>query len=39
MADTKTSDETAATALTGAELLRVVQSASSKKTTAALVAH
>jgi len=39
MADTKTSDETAATALTGAELLRLVQSAASVKTTAALMAH
>jgi hypothetical protein len=39
MADTKTSDEVAATVLTGAELVRVVQSATSKKTTAALVGH
>jgi hypothetical protein len=39
MADTKTSDEAAATALTGAELVRVVQSATSKKTTAALLGH
>jgi hypothetical protein len=39
MADTKTSDEVAATALTGAELVRVVQSSTSKRTTAALVGH
>lgn len=39
MADTKVSAETAATALTGAELLRTVQGGSSKKTTAALLGH
>ena len=39
MADTKTSAETAATALSGAELVRIVQSASSKKTTAAVLGH
>lgn len=39
MADTKTSDETSATALTGAELVRLVQSSTSKKTTAALLGH
>lgn len=37
MADTKTSDETAATALDGTELVRIVQSSSSKKTTAAVL--
>jgi hypothetical protein len=39
MADTKTSDETAATTPTGAELVRIVQSATSKKTTAAVLGH
>lgn len=39
MADTKTSDEVSATVLTGAELVRVVQSSTSKKTTAALLGH
>lgn len=38
MADTKTSAETAATALDGTELVRIVQSSSSKKTTAAVLA-
>lgn len=33
MADTKTSDETAASALTGAELVRIVQSAANRRTT------
>lgn len=39
MADTKTSDETAATAPTGAELVRIVQGGSSKKTTLAVAGH
>jgi len=39
MADTKTSDETAATALDGTELTRIVQSGSSKKTTLAVAGH
>lgn len=39
MADTKTSDEAAATALTGAELVRIVQGGSSKKTTLAVAGH
>jgi hypothetical protein len=39
MADTKTSDEIAATVLTGAELVRVVQSSTSKRTTAGLLGH
>lgn len=38
MADTKTSDESAAATLTGAELVRVVQSAADKKTTAKAIA-
>lgn len=39
MADTKTSDETAATTPTGTELVRIVQGGSSKKTTAAVLGH
>lgn len=39
MADTKTSAETVASALTGAELVRIVQSSSSKQTTAAVLGH
>lgn len=39
MADTKTSDETAATTPTGAELVRIVQGGSSKKTTLAVAGH
>lgn len=39
MADTKTSDEAAATTPTGAELVRIVQSATSKKTTVAVLSH
>jgi hypothetical protein len=39
MADTKTSDEASATVLTGAELVRVTQSSTSKKTTAGLLGH
>lgn len=38
MADTKTSDESAASALTGAELVRIVQSAANAKVTAAEIA-
>ena len=39
MADTKTSAETAATTPTGAELVRIVQGGSSKKTTLAVAGH
>jgi hypothetical protein len=39
MADTTVTNETAATALTGAELARIVQGGSSKKTTAAVLGH
>jgi hypothetical protein len=39
MADTKTSDEASATVLTGVELVRLTQSATSKKTTVALLGH
>jgi len=39
MADTKVSDETAATALDGTELTRIVQGGSSKKTTLAVAGH
>ena len=39
MADTKTSAEAAATALTGAELFRLVQGGADKQTTAARVGH
>lgn len=38
MADTKTTDETAASTLTGAELVRVVQGGNNRKTTAAEIA-
>lgn len=39
MADTKTSDEAAATTPTGAELVRITQGGSSKRTTAAVLGH
>lgn len=39
MADTKTSDETAATTPDGTELVRIVQGGSSKKTTLAVAGH
>lgn len=38
MADTKTTDETAASTLTGAELVRIVQGGNNRKTTAAEIA-